>query len=115
MPTLISRLRGLLRKKFVRDTLILQAGKIANTLLSVIALVIVIRLMGPDNYGVWRLVLALFGISQAFDLTGIGMATATRLALAIGKGDEPEILNLLAVYVKVGLAWALLTALALFT
>ncbi len=109
------QLQRLTRSKFIRDTLILQVSKIGNTLLSVISLAITIRLMGPENFGIWRLILALFGISQAFDLTGVGMATATRLAVAIGRNDEPEILNLLALYVKIGLAWALLTAAALFS
>lgn len=109
------RLNRLSRSKFVRDTLTLQAGKLGTTALSVIALAVTIRLMGLENYGVWKLTLALFAIWQAVEMTGVGMSTATRLSLAIGRHQIEDatqnILDLMAFYVKITMAWALMSVL----
>jgi O-antigen/teichoic acid export membrane protein len=110
---MISRLRGLSRSKFIRDTLVLQASKLGTTALSVIALAVSVRLMGNERYGVWKLTLAFFSIWQAVEMSGVGMSTATRLSIAIGKKDESEILNLMAFYVKVVLLWAAATTLVM--
>src|SRR5215213_6631016 len=111
---MISRLRGLSRSKFIRDTLVLQASKLGTTALSVIALAVSVRLMGIERYGVWKLTLAFFSIWQALEMSGVGMSTATRLSIAIGKKDESEILNLMAFYVRVVLLWAAATTGVMF-
>jgi O-antigen/teichoic acid export membrane protein len=107
------RLRALLRRKFVRDTLTLQAGKLVNTGLSLLVWILTIRLMGIDNYGVWGLMLSFFHIWQAFQLTGVGMSTTNRLPIAIGQDNPGEILNLMGYYVKIMLAWSAFTLLML--
>lgn len=112
---MIDRVREFLRRKFVRDTLALQIGKIGATALSMVTWVLTVRLLGFENYGVWKLVLSFFNIWLAFNLTGIGISTTTRLAEAIGRRDEPEILNLQGFYVKVTVIWSLLSLLVLST
>lgn len=111
---MIDRLRALGRNKFVRDTLVLQWVKIVNTTLGMIALLLTVRLLGFEQYGVWKLVLAFFAIWQAFEMTGVGMSTSTRLSLAVGRKDGGAVLDLLAFYVKINLLWAALCTVLMF-
>jgi PST family polysaccharide transporter/lipopolysaccharide exporter len=101
-------LRRLLRRKFVQDTLVLQVGKITASAISFISSVVVLRLLGPAGFGAWTLAQSFFIIWQTPNLTGIGPATSTRLAIAIGARNEREILNNMAFYVKVAVAWGVL-------
>lgn len=110
----MNRLHRLRESKFVRDTLVLQIGRIGTTALSFISFWLIIRLMGVESYGVWKLVLAFVAIWQTLDITGIGQLTSTRLAIAVGRKDAGDALDLMAVYVKVVLAWALISVVVLF-
>lgn len=103
---LAAQVQSLLRRKFVRDTLVLQAGKILNVAISFAASVIVARLMQPTAYGEWALTASFFGIWQSLNVTGVSISTVTRLSAAVGSRDSSEILNLLAFYVRVSLIWA---------
>jgi O-antigen/teichoic acid export membrane protein len=101
-------IRRLLRRKFVQDTLVLQVSNSAASAISFISSVVVLRLLGPDGFGVWTLAQSFFTIWQMPNLTGIGPSTSTRLALAIGARNEREILNNMAFYVKVAVTWGVL-------
>ncbi|MCC6803596.1 MAG: oligosaccharide flippase family protein [Anaerolineae bacterium] len=98
-----TRLRSLLRSKFVQDMLALQAGKFGTMLLSLLSSVIVWRLMGPARYGDFALAQSFLVVWQSLDLTGVGTSTSVRLAVAIGARDDSAILDLMAFYVKVNL------------
>lgn len=102
------------RSKFVRDTAVLQIGRIGAMLLGMVSLWLTVRLMGFERYGVWKLTLALVALWQTLDISGVGQITSTRLAIAVGRRDESELRDLLAFYVKVVLAWSLLSAVVLF-
>jgi O-antigen/teichoic acid export membrane protein len=101
------RLAALLRRKFVRDTLALQIGKVGITALTFLSSVLVWRLLGAEQYGVWALAQSFFTISQSLNLTGLVTSVGTQLPMAVGARDPQEILNLLAVYIKVAVIWAL--------
>ncbi|MBA3872440.1 MAG: oligosaccharide flippase family protein [Anaerolineae bacterium] len=101
------RLRAFFGKKFVRDTLILQVGKVGITLFTFLSALLVARLMGTREYGIWALAQSVLSIAQAFNLTGLNTSISTQLPMAVGAKDEPEILNLLAAYVKVSLYWGI--------
>ncbi len=101
------RLRALFQSKFVRDTLVLQIGKVGITALTFLSSVLVWRLLGAEQYGVWALAQSFFAIVQTLNLTGITLSTSTQLPIAVGAKDQQEILNLLAVYVRVAVIWAL--------
>jgi O-antigen/teichoic acid export membrane protein len=105
----MSRIQALFRRKFVRDTLILQIGKVGVTGLSLLSSILVFRLLGPTSYGVWALAQSFFAISQTFDFTGVELSTTTRLGVAVGAKNEAEILNLLGFYVKLQLIWSAIT------
>ncbi len=97
-------IRSLLSRKFIQDTLALQAGKIGVIALSFLSSVIVWRLMGPQRYGDFALAESFLIIWQSLDLSGVGTSTGVRLAVAIGAGDNSAILDLMAFYVKVSVA-----------
>lgn len=106
ITALVERGRSLLRKKFVQDTLVLQVGKVGLTLLSSLSAILMVRLMGPEPYGIWSLAQGFFAIWQLLDFVAISLSTSTRLSIAIGAKDESEVLNLLGFYVKVTVFWS---------
>ncbi|MCA0457690.1 MAG: oligosaccharide flippase family protein [Chloroflexi bacterium] len=101
------RLRAFFNRKFVRDTLILQVGKVGMTASTFLSALLVARLMGAADYGIWALAQSVLSIAQTFNLTGLNTSLSTQLPMAVGAKDEPEILNLLAVFVKVALFWGI--------
>jgi O-antigen/teichoic acid export membrane protein len=103
------RLYQLLRHKFIQDTLILQVSRVSVTLLGLITWLVVPVVMGSENYGAWGLVQSFLATWQTLDFSGLSTSTGTLLATAAGAKDAEEILTLMAVYVKVSLAWALLS------
>jgi O-antigen/teichoic acid export membrane protein len=106
MTAIRQGIRRLLARKAVRDTLFLQIGKLISTGLGALTALVLYRTLGPAAFGVYGLAEAVVATFAALDLTGIGVSTTTRLAVAVGAGDREEILNLLGAHVKV----ALLTA-----
>ena len=77
-----------LKSKFARDTVVLQAGDIFNLGASFLASILLARMLGPSGYGVYALVIALWGIlSFAGDL-GLAPATITQLAEALAAKDR---------------------------
>ena len=101
---LIEGLRGLLRRKFVQDTIILQIAKIGIVGLGALSTILVSRLMGPALFGVFGLADSFLSLWRTLDFTGIGMSTNTRLALAVGARDEEAAHRLMAFYVQVSMA-----------
>jgi PST family polysaccharide transporter len=101
-------MQSFLRRKFVRDTLALQIGKVGVTGFTVLSSALIFRLLGPQNYGIWSLAWSFFSIAQALDLSGTSISTTTRLAMAVGAKDERLILDLMGFYVKVSSAVAII-------
>lgn len=99
------RIRTFLSRKFVHDTLILQIGKVGVTAFTFLSALLVARLMGTAEYGIWALAQSVLSIAITFNLTGLNTSVNTQLPMAVGAKNESEILNLLAVYLKVALVW----------
>jgi O-antigen/teichoic acid export membrane protein len=110
---IVTRARQLLSSKFIQDTLVLQIGKIVLTLVSALSTIVVTRLMGPSSYGLYRQSDTYYNLWKAFDLTGVGTSTSTRLGLAVGGDNRDEIHNLMAFYVQVSLVTTIGLALLL--
>jgi len=94
------KLLALFKIKFVKDTLILQFGTLATVGANLATSVLLARILQPERYGIYALVFSLYGLIGLFGNVGVGQATVTRLAEAYAKGDEEEITNLLAFFVK---------------
>ncbi len=103
-------MRGFLQRKFVRDTLALQIGKLGTTGLTILSSLLVARLLGTEAYGAWALAQSFFSIWQTLNLTGVSMSANTQLAIAVGAKDAAEILNVSAFYVQVSTGWALVVS-----
>lgn len=108
-----AQIQKLLRRKFVQDTLILQMSKVGVTVLGLAAWVIVPVQLGPLNYGLFALAQSFLGIWLTLDLTGLNVAIPTLLAAAVGAKKDREILDLLAVNLKVATVWAVFTLVVL--
>jgi PST family polysaccharide transporter len=93
---MFSLLPAPLRSKFVRDTVTLQIGKITLTLVSAFSTIIVTRVIGPQQYGIYGLADSFFSLFLALDISGATTITSTRLAQAIGAKDQQAAVNVLA-------------------
>jgi O-antigen/teichoic acid export membrane protein len=102
----MNRIRGFLQRKFVRDTLALQIGKLGTTGLTILSSLLVARLLGTEPYGAWALAQSFFSIWQTLNLTGVSMSANTQLAMAVGAKNTSEILNVSAFYVQISTVWA---------
>lgn len=111
---MFERLRALvlnmLRIKFVQDTITLQAGQMVFTLVSVASFVFVVRGLGPEQYGIFQLVLTMHGLLLTFDLTGRAASTTTRLAEAIAARDGAEVRNLMGFFMQMSLLVAVVAS-----
>ncbi|MDX2140867.1 MAG: lipopolysaccharide biosynthesis protein [Chloroflexota bacterium] len=94
-------MQRLFRSKFVRDTLTLQVGKVIATGLAALSTLLVLRLLGPEEYGRFALAQSFMALWVALDLTGIGSSINTHLGVAIGKRDADAVLDALAVFLKI--------------
>lgn len=98
MINIVQRLRS---SKFVRDTAVLQIGKIGATAFSALSSLIAWRVLGPDINGAFSLALGFVTLWNTLDLTGIPTSVSTHLGMAVGARDANAILDTLAVYVHV--------------
>jgi len=100
-----------LRSKFARDTVILQAGDVFNMGASFLASILLARMLGPSGYGVYALIIALWGIlSFAGDL-GLAPATITQLAEALAARDRAGAAEHCGYFLKLSLILGLSTTL----
>ncbi len=105
---------ALLRRKLVRDSLVLQISRFFGLGIGALSLVFVARALGPEEFGRWGLLLALNETWALLNLSGIQASTQTRLAIALGgPAKRDEIAALLAQYLFFSLLWALLSFLVL--
>lgn len=93
--TLLSRLFALRSIPFVRDIATMQLGRAAYLGFSLAANIVFARLLGPDAFGVYAVVLAFVATARA--LTSLGQATALQVffAEAFGKRDRTAMAGVL--------------------
>ncbi len=104
----VLNLYALRRSKFVRDTITLQAGAMTLMLINVASFVVVVRVLGPEEYGAYQLVLTMYGLLMTLNLTGLGPSTVTRLAEAIGARDIARARDLMGFFIQVAAATGLI-------
>ncbi|MBN1965880.1 MAG: oligosaccharide flippase family protein [Anaerolineae bacterium] len=98
-----ARVQKLFKSKFVRDTLVLQAGKLVLFVVSVATFVIVFRELGAEQYGIYQLAINLHGIILTFNILGYGQSTITQMAEAVGAQDRDEVRNLMGFFMQMAL------------
>lgn len=113
MNRVSAALRDLLRRKFVRDTLTLQLGRLAVVGLGMIAWVYVPVRLGPASYGLFALALSLLVVWRTLNLSGMAVSIDALLPAAVATQDREQILDLLAIAIKVILVWSVFSLLVL--
>ncbi|MBU2472734.1 oligosaccharide flippase family protein [Patescibacteria group bacterium] len=96
------------KRRFVRDTAILQTSGVFSIGLSFLASIIFARILGPDNYGIYSLIFALTAFIGIFVGLGADYTILTLLPEAYAKKDKREIKNILAYFFKITLIFTVL-------
>jgi O-antigen/teichoic acid export membrane protein len=97
---MLTRLRNFSRRRFVRDTLTLQAGQLALMILAGGAQAIIARALQPELLGLYRLALTQFGLLALLNIAGAALITRNRLAQAFGADDPGAIRDSLGWFLK---------------
>ncbi len=112
---MVRRLKSLIytlrNSKFVRDTVTLQAGKISLLVVNMASFVVVLRLLGPEGYGTYQLVLAMHAMLMTINIAGLAPSTIIQLAEAVGAQDRTLIRNLMGFFLQISLVIALVMTL----
>jgi len=101
MNKLTHWINNLIRHPFVVDTSVLGVGTFFNTGLGAIFSIILARLLGPEQFGLYALVFSLAGLIGIFLDVGAGYGTLTLFAEAYAKKDKEEIQNILSYFLKI--------------
>lgn len=84
----LAALRALLRRRFVRDVLTLQAGSVFGTGIAFVKSVLYARLLGIEAFGIYALVLAFTGTASIFVNFGQNQAALTFFAERHARKDR---------------------------
>ncbi len=98
---MLSRFNALLQRRFVRDTLTLQAGQFILIFVAGITQAIISRVLKPEGLGDYRSVFILFNLMSLLDISGSIAVARTHLARAFGADNTEEIHRTLAYFLKI--------------
>jgi O-antigen/teichoic acid export membrane protein len=87
--------------RFVRETVVLQFGMVAQMATYLITSVVLARGLGPHDFGRYTLAFTLYTVAFFIANLGVTTATVSRYARARGSGDRQEQIAALAAFVKV--------------
>jgi O-antigen/teichoic acid export membrane protein len=107
---ILSRVRGLIDRPFVRDVGILQIGVLLSAGVGFVASIILARTLGAEQYGTYALVVSLGTTIGILRRLGQDHAATTRLATAIAREDRPDASNAMAYFVAIGV-WSAIAVL----
>ena len=105
-----ARLAAFKRRKFVRDTLVLQLGNVLQSGTYFITSVLTARLLGRLELGRWSTSRELYMFVYFMVSMGLTNACVSRYSQAKGAGDEDAAVESLAALLKLGLLMASLVA-----
>lgn len=108
MKRLTSLFHRARRKKFVRDTLVLQAASIVQNGTYLITSVLTARLLGRFDLGRWNTSRELYMFAFFLVSMGLTNAAVSYYSRAHGAGDEEGRVNALAAFLKLGCIVSLL-------
>lgn len=116
-------IRRFIRARFTRDVAALQISNTVQKLLAAVFWVVIIRLLTPQEYGQYVILLAFFGTISLLGNLGLGPGLVTRLAEAAAAQDHDELRRVTAYLLKcsvalacllTGLTWLVGTSVALW-
>ena len=105
---LLGALRQATGARFTRDVAVLQVSNTVQKLLAFAAHIALARLLGPEGYGQYVIVLSFFGTINLLGNVGLGPALVTRLAEAAASRDQDEVRRVAGYLLKTSVALALM-------
>ncbi|MDD5110185.1 MAG: oligosaccharide flippase family protein [Patescibacteria group bacterium] len=96
--------RFIIRHPFTRHTAILQVGGVIGKAVGLVASVLYANLLGPEEFGVYSLAIALAGFLNIFQEFGMSHALVNLLARAEARHDQADAKDLLAYFLKATVA-----------
>lgn len=106
--------RRLLRGRFVRDTLTLQAGQGVVLVVQAAVSLVVLRVLGPELFGVWTLSVAFITVAGLLDPSAAQRVALVEIARSLGAGDRATLLDALAAFLRVSATVNVLLVVSLF-
>ena len=107
LPQVKDTVQRAIRARFARDVAALQVSNSAQKALAVVFWVVLVRLLSPEEYGQYVLVLAFFGTINLLGYLSLGPSLVTRLAEAAAAHDADELRRIMGYLIKINAAWAL--------
>src|SRR3989338_68139 len=108
LSTPLAALRSLLKRRFVRDVLTLQAGSVVGTGIGFLKSVLFARLIGIESFGVYATVLAFTGTASIFINFGQNQAALTFFAERHARKDRCGMGTVLKYYLTLSALVALI-------
>ncbi len=100
---LMSMIQRFARRRFVRDTLILQFGQFATIIAQALMNILLLRILGPDLVGYYALITAMAAVLGLLDLSASGQVALVEVSKALGAGRHDEVRDNLAFLIRVNL------------
>jgi len=98
---MITRINNLFKKRFIKDTIVLQFASVFSTGLSFVASVVYARALGVEGYSAYALIFAFVGITSIFMNIGTNQSALTLLSEAYAKKDRDKSRDILTYYMQV--------------
>lgn len=102
--------RAFVRRPFVRDVGILQLGALASAGIGFVASILLARLLRPEEYGAYALVVSIGTTIGLLRRLGQDQAATTRLVAALARADAEGVRRSLSYFVAIGV-WSTLVVL----
>lgn len=95
-------IKRLLERKFVRDTLFMQATTVVQGVTFLGTSILLARYLGDYDLGRWDFARTLFTFTYFLMTMGVGNATISRYSAAVARQDRAACIDALAVLLKLG-------------
>lgn len=100
MEAMKDKIKGIFKIKFFRDVVSLQISTITIAVITVITSLIIAKGLKPMDFGIYSLVLSIYGIIGMFGNLGIKQTALVKLPSAYINQDREKSLSILAYYFK---------------
>jgi PST family polysaccharide transporter len=98
-----STIRQFMQRRFIQDTLTLQSGQFLTIFVQGFTNIVLLRILGPDNVGLYTLTTTFAALLGILDLSASGRIALIDVAKALGNHDNAEVLDSLAYFIRINL------------
>jgi O-antigen/teichoic acid export membrane protein len=99
----MSMVQRFTRRRFVRDTLILQFGQFVTIITQGLMNILLLRILGPDLVGQYALITTMAAVLGLLDLSASGQVALVEVSKALGAGHHDEVRDNLAYFIRINL------------